>query len=82
MKNPKVKEYTIPVVWSVMGRMKIKATSLEEALLKAEDVPLPKDSSYLDDSFEIDYDGVRNYNPNLSDEDKDELDFQVESKVY
>jgi hypothetical protein len=74
-----MKEYTIPVVWTVTGRMKIKSESLAAALLVADASPLPENASYMDDSFEVDYDGVRYLNPNLSDEDKDELDFQVES---
>ena len=79
MKKPTLREYTIPVVYTVMGRMKIKAESLADALLIAEDAPLPKDASYVEDSFEVDFDGVKHLNPNLSDEDKNELDDQVDS---
>ena len=79
MKNPTLREYTIPVVYTVMGRMKIKAESLADALLIAEDAPLPKDTSYVDDSFEIDFGGIQYLNPNLSDEDKNELDDQIDS---
>lgn len=60
-----MKTYTIPCVWQMYGLMKIKAKSLDEALEKAYMAPLP-DGDYLDDSFEIDTEGVGQYNENTN----------------
>ena len=49
-------EYSIPVVWSMCGRMKVKASSEEEArkIVFDSEIPLPTDSYYLEDSLVID----------------------------
>ena len=49
-----VKEYRIPVSWSVCATMTIEAESLEDALEAAQDAPLPTDSDYLEGSFKVD----------------------------
>ena len=52
-------EYKIPVIWEVYGFMRIEASSLELAILKAiEEEPLPEDTRFLEESFEIDWDGI------------------------
>jgi hypothetical protein len=45
-----MKIYNVPVVWSLGGDMRIEANSLEEAVQKAYQEPLPE-GFYLDDSF-------------------------------
>lgn len=54
--------YLVPVVYSMYGRVEIEADSPERALEIAEnsinDLPLPNDADYLEDSFEIDSDGI------------------------
>ena len=56
--------YKIPCVWQVWGIMKIKAKSLEEAINKAEnEEPLPEHPEYIDDSFEVDHEGILIHNP-------------------
>lgn len=52
-----MKKFIIPVVWTMYGKYEIEATSLEEAISKAENMPLP-DGEYLQDSFSIDYEGI------------------------
>jgi hypothetical protein len=48
------KIYAIPCVWTVMGKTFVEADSLEEAKrIALEAAPLPNNSNYLDDSFEI-----------------------------
>lgn len=49
-----MKTYRIPVSWTVTATMEIEAESLEEAVLIAEDSPLPTDSYYVESSFQID----------------------------
>lgn len=52
--NPKT--WKIPVTWQSYGVMEVVADSLEEAKAKAlGEQPLPTDSTYVDDSCEIDY---------------------------
>lgn len=51
------KEYSIPVIWQMIDTMKIKATSLEEAISKAKEAELPK-GEYLSDSFEVQRDFI------------------------
>lgn len=53
------KTYKVPVVWSMMGYVEVKATSPEEAFQQVKDhpekYPLPE-GYYLDESFETAYD--------------------------
>jgi len=53
-------EFEIPVVWQMTGTMKIRAKTLDEAKDKvfAPATLLPDDRSYLDDSIEIDEEGL------------------------
>lgn len=51
------KEYSIPVIWQMIATMKIKATSLEEAISKAEESELPE-GEYLSESFEVQRDFI------------------------
>lgn len=54
-------KYLIPVAWSMYGRIEVEANSVEEAFEEADahlnDYPLPE-GFYLEDSFELDYDGI------------------------
>lgn len=50
--NGGVIEYKIPVSWSMIGTMTIKAKSLKEAVALAEEAPLPE-GTYVDDSFRV-----------------------------
>lgn len=57
-----IKTYKIPVIWQSVGICEIEAESLQEAIEKAENGPLPNNSSYIDDSFEIDCEGISFHN--------------------
>ena len=50
--------FKIPVSWTSIGTMEVNASSLEEAIAIAEDdlTGLPKNSEYLDGSFEVNID--------------------------
>lgn len=63
--EPALHTYKIPVVWQMMGYQTIEATSLEEALDAAlfEPPPLPNNAMILEDSFEIDREGITDYLP-------------------
>lgn len=59
--TPQMKTYKVPVVWQMYGYVEMPANSIDEAVKKVEvtnDVPLPADASYVEGSFEIDYEGV------------------------
>jgi len=56
-----MKTYHIPVIWQSWGLLHIKAKSMEEAEELALDAPLPV-GEYVDDSFEIDYEGIGVHN--------------------
>ncbi len=55
-----MKTYKIPCVWESYGYMEIEAESLQDAIELAEqdERPLPKESSYIEGSFWVDYDGI------------------------
>jgi hypothetical protein len=57
-----MKLYTIPGTWSVFGNVVISAESLEDAILDAEDAPLPIDNSYIDGSFRVDHEAIESRN--------------------
>lgn len=53
--------YKVPVVWSMMGYVLVAAYSGEDAMEYAkehvDELTLPVNSDYIDDSFEIDEEG-------------------------
>jgi hypothetical protein len=59
----KVQKFLVPVVYQVWGEVEIEATSVEEARKKLADpkfvdeMGLPEESHYLDDSYMIDEEG-------------------------
>lgn len=69
------KLYRIPVEWAVSGTMLVEAESLGEALLEAEDAPLPEASDYIDGTFEINRSFIPFVNKNLTKE-------EIESECY
>lgn len=56
------KSYLVPVVYSMYGRVEIEADSPDEAIRKAEErkseLPLPDQAFYLEDSYEVDTEGI------------------------
>lgn len=52
--------YRIPCHWEVYGYMDVEADSIQEAIKIAEDESsnLPTESSYIQGSFMVDYDGI------------------------
>lgn len=50
--------FKIPVTWSVYGTIEIQADTIEDAIKKfeenKEEIPLPYDSDYIDNSFQMD----------------------------
>lgn len=53
-----MKKFRIIVTWNMMGSYIVNADTLEDAIDKVEahETPLPKNGSYLEDSFEVDRD--------------------------
>ena len=56
--------YRIPCTWTVCGVMEVEADSLENAIIKAKDEPLPQESDYIDDSFSVNREMLDYYNEN------------------
>jgi len=48
-----MKKYNIPVTWIMSDTIVVEANSLEEAIDKADSIPLPV-GEYMNDSFRID----------------------------
>lgn len=70
-----MKEWKIPVSWEMCGTVTVEANTLEEAMAKAKhdrNIQLPKESFYVDGSFDLSFneeDTVRKYyNKNQKDE--------------
>ena len=67
------KLYRIPIEWAVTGTMLVEAESLSEALLEAEDAPLPEAEDFIEGTFEINRSFIPYVNKNLTEaEIKDE----------
>ena len=60
-----MKTYKIPVVWAMSAIVEMQAESLEEAILMAEDAPVPENGEYMDCSFEVDEHAIQYHNPNM-----------------
>lgn len=56
-------KYKIPVVWQSWGLIEVEAKDVEEAKEKALENGLPDNPEYIDDSFEIDEEGIDFHNP-------------------
>ena len=52
--NTPLRTYTIPVSWECYGHIENEASSLDEAIEKAEDAGLPC-GEYIEGSFRIDH---------------------------
>jgi hypothetical protein len=60
-----MKTYKIPVFWTMSGIVEIQAESIEEAILMADDAPLPENGEYMECSFEVDEHAIQYHNPNM-----------------
>ena len=69
------KLYRIPVEWAVTGTVLVEAESLAEALLEAEDAPLPEATDYIEGTFEVNRQMIPYVNKNLTKE-------EIESECY
>ena len=58
--------YRIPCTWTVAGTMEIQANSLGEAIEIANESPLPTDTDYIEDTFEINNQIIPYLNKNLT----------------
>ena len=48
-----MKKYSIPVLWTVSSNVVVEAEDLDEAIKLAFFADLPTNSSYVDESFEV-----------------------------
>jgi hypothetical protein len=51
-----MKTYKIPCTWVMSGTIEVEADTVGEAILIAENAPLPTESEYIEGSFAIDLD--------------------------
>ena len=65
------KLYRIPVEWAVTGTLLVEAESLSEALLEAQDAPLPEPEDYIEGTFEINHQMISFVNKKLTKEEKE-----------
>jgi hypothetical protein len=70
------KLYRIPVEWAVTGTTLVEADSLAEALIEAEDAPLPEAIDYIEGTFEINTQMIPHFNK-LSKEEAAECGEQI-----
>lgn len=56
------KTWKVPITWEVCGEVDIEANSLEEAVEifkeKSDEISLPEQSFYVDDSFKLTTDNI------------------------
>jgi hypothetical protein len=71
------KLYRIPVEWAVTGTLLVEAESLSEALLEAEDAPLPEPEDYIEGTFEINRQMISFVNKKLTKEEKDFCETEI-----
>jgi len=56
-----MKTYKIPCSWVMSGTIEVEADTVGEAILIAENAPLPTESEYLEGSFVIDLELLHEY---------------------
>jgi len=64
-----MKTYRIPCTWTVSATMEIQANSLGEAIEIANEAPLPTDTDYIEDTFEVNNHIILYLNKNLTEEE-------------
>ena len=64
-----MKTYRIPCTWTVSATMEIQANGLEEAIEIANESPLPTDTNYIEDTFEINNQIIPYLNKNLTEQE-------------
>lgn len=69
--------FSIPVIWTMTGYVRVQAENLEDAIDATMEAPLPLDGDYLEDSFEIDYSEISHFNTLTPDEKE-----QVTKEMY
>jgi len=62
-----MKTYKIPVTWESWGLVTVEAPCLETAKRKVLNGPLPYNPEYVEDSFNIDEEGISIYNEEIDD---------------
>jgi len=58
-------KFNVAVSWQMMGTAVIEAVDLDDAMTIArrnDDIPLPDDACYVDDSWKVDYDCSKEIN--------------------
>ena len=75
------KLYRIPVEWAVTGTMLVEAESIAQALVEAEDAPLPQAESFIEGTFEINYQMIPFCNKKLSAKELEELEATIQDRI-
>ena len=56
-----MKIYKIPCTWVMSGTIEVEADTVGEAILIAENAPLPTESEYIEESFAVDLELLHEY---------------------
>ena len=64
-----MKTYRIPCTWTISATVEIQANGLGEAIEIANESPLPTDTNYIEDTFEINNQIIPYLNKNLTEQE-------------
>jgi hypothetical protein len=79
IKNTRLFEFIIPATWSMSGEVHVKAVSLEDAILQANEISLDKFyTEYMDGSFEINEDIMESYPLNVASEEASKECYKID----
>ena len=62
MKEKILKNYKIPVTWTMYAVVQVQAQDVNDAINKVEAGSIPTGGSYLEDTFQVDNDGLTVFN--------------------
>lgn len=72
-----MKTWKVPVIWEACGIVEVEANTMAEALVIAKDddgvIPLPKESEYVDGSWDLSDDNAEEIRYSYNDNQPDEL---------
>ncbi len=62
MKEKILKNYKIPVTWTMYAVVQVQAQNVIDAINKVEEGDIPTGGGYLEDTFQVDNDGLAVFN--------------------
>ena len=81
-----MKTWKIPVVWQEAGVIEVKAKSLKEAIVLAEDhdglIPIPDNGKYINESWEVDCYDMDYVRQHYNGGQKDDIALKTKEEIY